>query len=277
MQYDPVKRRLGVVFNSTPFLRRLFYRLLDLLLLRAWHIQRELRVWVRTTRASPPLNEGGSGMHLYDAGAGFGQYSYWLSGLLPKARITAIDVKDEQVADCNAFFQRIGRPQVKFEVGDVTKYQQANTFDLVVCVDVMEHILEDEAALRCYSTSLKAGGMLIISTPSDQGGSDVHEEGEGSFIEEHVRDGYNIDDIRAKCLRNGFTKVEARYSYGAPGKISWKLSMKWPLLMLQTSKIFFLVLPFYYLIAYPIAFVLNMADVRMAHTTGTGLVVKAWK
>jgi hypothetical protein len=45
MQYDPVKRRLGVVFNSDPFLRKLFYHLLDLLLLRAWHIQRELRRW----------------------------------------------------------------------------------------------------------------------------------------------------------------------------------------------------------------------------------------
>lgn len=269
MQYDPVKRRLGVVFNSSPGLRKLFYRLLDLLLLRAWHIQRELKPWARSRSAE--------GTHIYDAGAGFGQYSYWLSGLLPQARITAIDVKEEQVADCNAFFQRIGRPQVKFEVGDVTRFQQPSAFDLVVCVDVMEHILEDEAALRCYSTSLKPGGMLIISTPSDQGGSDVHEEGEGSFIEEHVRDGYNIDDIRAKCLRNGFSKVEARYSYGAPGKISWKLSMKWPLLMLQASKLFFVVLPFYYLLAYPIAFVLNMADVRMKHPTGTGLIVKAWK
>ncbi len=272
MQYDPVKRRLGVVFNRTPFLRKLFYKLLDLLLLRCWHIQRELRKWIGERQAS-----GRPVQAIYDAGAGFGQYTYWLSGKLPQASITAIDVKDEQVADCNAFFQRIGRPQVKFEVGDVTKFQRPGAFDLVVCVDVMEHILEDEAALRCYSTSLKEGGMLIISTPSDQGGSDVHEQGEGSFIEEHVRDGYNIDDIRTKCLRNGFSKVEARYSYGAPGKISWKLSMKWPLLMLQASKLFFIVLPFYYLIAYPIAFVLNMADVRMMHKTGTGLVVKAWR
>lgn len=269
MQYDPVKRQLGVVFNRSPFLRKLFYRLLDLLLLRCWHIQRELRPWARTQR------EGD--VHIYDAGAGFGQYSYWLSGLLPNAHITAVDVKEEQVADCNAFFQRIGRPRVRFEVGDVTQFQRSNTFDLVVCVDVMEHILEDETALRCYSTSLKPGGMLIISTPSDQGGSDVHEEGEGSFIEEHVRDGYNIDDIRAKCLRNGFSKVEARFSYGIPGRLSWKLSMKWPLLMLNTSRLFFLILPFYYLLAYPIAFMLNMADVRMKHPTGTGLVVKAWR
>jgi len=269
MQYDPVKRRLGVVFNRTPFLRKVFYKLLDLLLLRAWHIQRELRKWA--------ADKTGRELAIYDAGAGFGQYTYWLSGRSSKWSITAIDVKDEQVSDCNAFFQRIGRPQVKFEVGDVTKFTRPDSFQLVVCVDVMEHILEDEAALRCYSTSLKQGGMLIISTPSDQGGSDVHEEGEGSFIEEHVRDGYNFEDIRAKCLRNGFSKVEARYSYGAPGKISWKLSMKWPLLMLQASKLFFIVLPFYYLIAYPIAFVLNMADVRMKHSTGTGLIVKAWK
>ncbi len=269
MQYDPVKRQLGSVFNRSPFLRKVFYGLLDLLLLRAWHVHKELKAWARDKRDKA--------IHIYDAGAGYGQYSYWLSGFSPKWKVTAIDVKEEQVADCNGFVQAIGRPQVKFQVGDVTKFQQPDSFDLVVCIDVMEHILEDEAALRCYSTSLHTGGMLIISTPSDQGGSDVHDEGEGSFIEEHVRDGYNIGDIEAKCLRNGFSKVEARYSYGAPGKISWRLSMKWPLLMLNTSKLFFLILPFYYLIAYPIAYVLNWLDVSMKHPTGTGLIVKAWK
>ena len=92
-----------------------------------------------------------------------------------------------------------------------------------------------------------------------------------------MRDGYNIKDLEAKCMRNGFCKVEARYSYGTPGKISWRLSMKWPLLMLNTSRLFFLLLPFYYLIAYPIAYVLNQLDVSMDHATGTGLIVKAWK
>ena len=43
MQYDPIKRSLGKVFNKNPFLRKLFYQLLDLLLLRAWHIRKELR------------------------------------------------------------------------------------------------------------------------------------------------------------------------------------------------------------------------------------------
>lgn len=269
MQYDPVKRSLGNVFNRSPFLRKCFYGLLDLLLLRAWHVHKELKAWMRGLRSAD--------INIYDAGAGYGQYTYWLTSRLPKANVLALDVKEEQVQDCNAFFNAIGRQRVKFAVGDVTKYRMPGAYDLVVCIDVMEHILEDEAALQCYSASLKPGGMLIISTPSDQGGSDVHDEGEGSFIEEHVRDGYNIDDIRAKCLRNGFSKVESRYSYGTPGKISWRLSMKWPLLMLNTSKLFFIVVPIYYLIAYPVAYVLNWCDVSMKHSTGTGLIVKAWK
>lgn len=273
MQYDPVKRRLGVVFDRTPFLRRIFYHLLDLLLLRAWHVHRELRKWKRQVGPSASSKS----IQIYDAGAGFGQYSYWLSSRNPSWKITALDVKEEQVADCNAFFQRIGRPQVRSQVGDVTTHVAPDRYDLVVCVDVMEHIEEDEKAMRNYATSLKPGGMLIISTPSDQGGSDVHGEGEASFIEEHVRDGYNIVDVEQKLRRNGFSRVEARYSYGNPGKISWRLSMKWPLLMLNASRLFFIVLPFYYLIAYPIAYVLNWLDVSMTHSTGTGLIVRAWK
>ena len=40
--------------------------------------------------------------------------------------------------------------------------------------------------------------MLVISTPSDRGRKDVHGDDQQSFIEEHVRDGYNIDDIKSK-------------------------------------------------------------------------------
>jgi SAM-dependent methyltransferase len=266
MHYDPIKRSLGGVFNRTPFLRKLFYFLLDVLLLRSWHIRSELR----------KLN--GIGVkNILDAGSGFGQYSFWMSKKFSQAEILAVDVKEEQVADCNNFFNQIGKNHVKFEVGDLVTFVQPEKFDLVLCVDVMEHIEEDVQVLTNYCNSLKTGGMLLISTPSNMGGSDVHDDGETSFIEEHVRDGYGIDEIEEKCLRAGFSKVDARYSYGAPGKISWKLSMKYPMLMLNKSKAFFIVLPIYYLVTMPISLVLNVFDVKGSHSTGTGLIVKAWK
>ena len=124
---------------------------------------------------------------------------------------------------------------------------------------------------------MKDGGILLISTPSDQGGSDVHDDHEDSFIEEHVRDGYNISDIEEKLKTAGFSEVRAGYSYGWPGKISWRLSMKYPIIMLNTSRLFYILIPFYYLLTFPVSMLLNILDVRLKHKTGTGLIVKAVK
>lgn len=268
MEYDPIKRSVGRFFNSSPTLRILFYKLLDLLLLRAWHVHRELRKWRKTA----PVKA-----HILDAGSGFGQYSYFMSGLSDKYCILAVDVKDDQVCECNRFFQSMKRENVLFKIADLTEFRKDESFDLVLCVDVMEHIEEDVTVFENFYASLKPGGQVIISTPSDQGGSDVHGDHDSSFIDEHVRDGYNKQDIKEKLKSVGFSRVKAHYSYGTPGKISWRLSMKWPMQMLNLSKIFFLILPFYYLITYPISFVLNFMDSRMAHNTGTGLIVLAWK
>ena len=217
--------------------------------------------------------------YILDAGAGFGQYTYWLYSKSWAYKILSVDVKEEQVADCNRFFREIGSEKVLFKVEDLTTFHMDDSFDLALSVDVMEHILEDVQVFKNIHRSLKPGGMLLISTPSDQGGSDVHGEGETSFIEEHVRDGYNINEIQEKLRTAGFSRVEARYSYGTPGKISWRLSMKYPILFLGKVPrvIGFLIIPFYFLITYPIAFVLNYLDVHMKHPTGTGLIVKAWK
>ncbi len=267
MQYDPIKKSLGRVFNRSVFLRKLFYRLLDLLLLRAWHIRKQLSLYSKIY----------SPVKILDAGSGFGQYTYRMSRLFPDAEILAVDLKYEQVDDCNRFFKAIGNNKVKFETGDLTQLNKTEEFELVLCVDVMEHIEEDERVFSNMCRALKPGGWLLISTPSDRGGSDVKEEGETSFIEEHVRDGYNAGDIENKLRKAGFSHVEVNYSYGTPGKLSWRMSMKYPILMLGKSKWFFMVLPFWYLLFFPFCLVLNYFDVQMKHRTGTGLVVKAVK
>ena len=209
MQYDPIKRQLGNVFNSTPALRKLFYRMLDLLLLRTWHIKKELKKWSSENPEAAVL----------DAGSGFGQYVYYMGRKHPNWKIKAVDVKAEQIDDCNNFFDKICFNNVHFEVGDLTKLSFEEQFDLVICVDVMEHIEEDELVLKNYFKALKPGGMLLISTPSDQGGSDVHsheheEDGVHGFIDEHVRDGYGIQDLSDKFERASFQRNQIRYQYG---------------------------------------------------------------
>lgn len=273
MQYDPIKRSLGKVFNSNPLTRKLFYNFLDILLLRSWHIRREIKQWAA-------LNKGAR--NILDAGSGFGQYVYFMAKSNHDWQILGLDVKVEQIDDCNTFFSRIGLSKTKFQYADLTKISFESKFDLVLCVDVMEHIEEDVLVLSNYYKALKEGGMLLISTPSDQGGSDVHdhdqhEDGAVGFIDEHVRDGYGIGELGEKLGKAGFSKTEIRYQYGPPGRLSWKLSMKYPILLLNVSKLFFVLLPFYYLVVFPLCLILNFADVRLQHQTGTGLVAKAWK
>jgi SAM-dependent methyltransferase len=213
-----------------------------------------------------------------DAGSGFGQYSWRMSRMNKRWRINAVDINKEQIDDCNEFFRKTGlSDRVVFRTGDLTTLNEVNCYNLILSVDVMEHIEEDVLVFKNFYKSLKSNGILLISTPSDKGGSDVHGSNEESFIDEHVRDGYSIKDITGKLESAGFKTIEAGYTYGKPGNISWRLSMKYPIRMLNTSYFFFLLLPFYYLIFFPVSIILNIFDLRLNHKTGTGLLVTARK
>jgi SAM-dependent methyltransferase len=269
MQYEPIKRSLGKFFAGSLILRKILYFLLDLLLLRTWHVKKALRKIARQFHDE---------RNVLDAGSGFGQYTWRMSRMNKLWKIKAVDINKEQIDDCNAFFSNAGlSDRVSFSCADLTTVIDPDSYDLILSVDVMEHIEEDRLVFQNFCKSLKKNGILLISTPSDKGGSDVHGENEESFIDEHVRDGYGINDITEKLSQAGFSKIEALYTYGIPGNISWRLSMKYPVKMLNISYFFFLVLPFYYLITFPVSIILNIFDLIMTHKTGTGLLVTAKK
>jgi len=269
MQYQPIKRSLGGVFTKTIFLRKTLYILLDLLLLRTWHVKRALR----KIASSFPAHA-----HILDAGSGFGQYTWRMSSLYKGWIIKAVDINKEQVEDCNDFINRTGRAErVKFEIADLTLLNEKDLYDFVLTVDVMEHIEKDEVVFSNFYRSLKPNGVLMISTPSDKGGSDVHDHDDHSFIDEHVRDGYGSNEITKKLKSAGYRNVDVRYTYGRAGSISWRLSMKYPVKMLNISYLFFIILPFYYLVVFPVSFFLNIIDLNSDIKEGTGLLVTAHK
>ncbi|MDZ4712877.1 MAG: class I SAM-dependent methyltransferase [bacterium] len=267
MKYDPIKKVFGNAISDNNFLRKIFYSLLDLMFLRSWHVRKKIK----------ELYPAGIKMDIMDAGMGFGQYTYFLAKRFPESKILAVDVKEEQIADCKKFFTSCGYNNVKFEIADLTTMDYRDEFDFILCVDVMEHIHEDELVFRNFFKALKKGGKLLVNTPSNLGGSDADDESDESFIEEHARNGYSKEDITAKINRAGMKVLSFDYSYGKFGTISWRFGIKYPILIAGASKVFILLLPLYYLFTLWFVLILMCLDVHTYNKEGTGIILVAEK
>lgn len=272
MDYDPIKDRLGAVFTRSPRLNKAFYRLLDTVFLRAWYVQREVRALIEAMPAGRPVR-------VLDAGTGFGQYAYFLLDAFPRTEVVAVDVKADYLATARRFFDRTPHAErITFRQLDLTEpMDEADAFDLVLSVDVMEHIEDDRAVFENVRRVLRPGGYLVVNTPSDQGGSGVTEDHAESFIGEHVRDGYPPAELEEKLTTAGLEVVDWMYTYGRFGSAAWRLLIKWPIQLLNRSMALGVVLPFYYVPALPAGLVLNALDLRRRNPTGTGLLMIARK
>ena len=112
---------------------------------------------------------------------------------------------------------------------------------------------------------------MLINSPSVFGGSDVHSDEDESFIGEHARVGYSKEELESKLHPLGFKTHKSQYTYGFWGDKSWRLGIKYPMMLLNVSKIFFIILPIYYLITFPFTFVMMMMDYSSNNKVGSGI------
>ncbi len=272
MRYEPIKDKLGKMVGESPMRRRFLYLVLGLIFLREWHVKRGLRKIFRENKIGNVL----------DAGSGFGQYSYYIGKKMArespgKVKVSAVDINKEEINKCNRFTGRLGLTNLSFGFADLEKLEFKEDFDLIVSVDVMEHIKDDVAVFENFYNALRTGGKILISTPSNFGGSDVHEEGEHSFVEEHFREGYSAEEITSKLSSANLKVKSIRYTYGRIGSWYWSLAIKLPVVLLNKNFAMIFLLPFYYLLALPFSFLFMSIDYFFPHKRGSGLLVVAGK
>ena len=103
-------------------------------------------------------------LDILDAGCGSGISLSWLQRYSQPKDVIGIDVSAHAID-----FSR-GRGHTEVRLGSVTELEfEDEMFDLVVCNDVIQHVSDDERALReCYRV-LKFGGCLLVRTNSKHG------------------------------------------------------------------------------------------------------------
>jgi SAM-dependent methyltransferase len=270
IDYDPVKNSFAGIIRGSMILRRWFYFLLDLLFLRSWHIRKILR------NKCGNLDKQGK-WTLLDAGCGFGQYDHFLLKNFDQVQIISVDVKEDYLHDNQSFFRDdINKGRISFEKADLLKYNSKMKFDAVICIDVLEHIEEDEKVIRNLSKCLKTDGFFLMHSPSHYSESDAGDE--NSFVGEHARTGYSKVEIEKKLMEADLMPVKTHYTYGYWGRLSWIITVKWPMIWFNKLN-FFAVIPllFYYPVVLPFCLLMNVADVHTKNLKGNGIYSLAMK
>lgn len=263
IDYDPLKATLGRAVARQPILRRLFYTMLGALFLRNWYIRRELKR-ARSKKSS---------WNIFDAGSGFGQFSYKMAKTFPNATVYGLDVKPEQIEDCTWFSKSVGQNNVKYDLGDLTIYESPDSYDLILNTDVLEHVLEDEKVWANFYASLKKDGYLIVTTPSSSEGQKEYAGDDFSVIGEHVREGYTKQEFIDKATRAGFQIERLDYSYGPFwGTLAWRLLQRIPMFWLSMSKVFFVIVVPWMVLVYPIAAFAMWMDMQVSNARGGGWI-----
>lgn len=96
-------------------------------------------------------------LSMYEAGGG--STCFLPPTVLCRAHVTVVDIDEEQLRN-NDYAQTKVRADIQ------THRFAANSFDLVICYNVIEHLPNVEAALTGFFQSLKRGGLILIAAPN---------------------------------------------------------------------------------------------------------------
>ncbi|MDP8256350.1 MAG: glycosyltransferase [Candidatus Alcyoniella australis] len=129
-------------------------------------------------------------------GAGYGAQLLLQSGA---QSVLGLDVASEAVEYAR---QNYSADNLRFEIGDAANPEiEPQSFDLVVCFEVIEHLLQQRELVQAAARTLVPGGLFVVSTPNVAAPS--YEEHDNPF---HVKE-LNRKQFD-KLLHGAFQHVE---------------------------------------------------------------------
>ena len=94
---------------------------------------------------------------IYEAGGG--STSFIRLDFLEDAHITVVDIDEVQLKN-----NRYANTKI---LGDIQKHRfPPNSFDLIVCYNVIEHLAAPDRAVKLFSEALAPEGLLVIGAPN---------------------------------------------------------------------------------------------------------------
>lgn len=202
-----------------------------------------------------------------DAGSGIGIYSFWLSKKFKDSVIDGWEIDNTKLEFSRKFAKELNINNINFLYGDVTKpsLKNKNKYDLIVNIDVLEHIDNFQSVLKNFYNLLSPGGYLFIHTPQTNQ-KRIFKSLENWHHQGHVHEGFSPNDLKQELINIGFKIVEIRETFGFFGKLGWELNH------ISLKKGFIISG-----IAYPFLYLIACLDLLVPNREGLGTAILSKK
>lgn len=167
-----------------------------------------------------------------DAGCGSGQYSIEFARRFPHVGVYGLDLRLPQDHDTVPPNCRLGK-------GDLIDLKESLQYDFIWCIDVLEHIPDNEKVVKNLIDALANNGFLYLHIPYDKPGKRIFPESWfASFNEwaekEHIGEQKSLDEWATILKNNGLKITTAEWTFGFWGELAWEVDR------LMDGKIYFL-------------------------------------
>ena len=202
---------------------------------------------------------------ILDAGSGIGVYTFWLGKTFTKARVTGGEIDKQKLNSSEEMNKKLHIKNVRFTYLDITKIEKDSAYDLIVTIDVLEHIGKPEVALKNFYRLLRNNGYLYIHVPQPNQ-KRIFFSLKTWRHQDHIREGIAKNDLEKTLNKLGFKILVSRETFGFFGKLAWEINhMTLPKNFVLAGIIF------------PFLYILSLLDKFWKNKNGLGVAVLAQK
>ncbi len=256
-----------------PSLIHIFYSVNYLLHLRKWYINSAI---------NKQLQKIDGGFRLLDAGVGEGQFLIPLAKKYPASQFIGIDKLAGHQIFCSSYAKSYQLQNVKFLTKELEAFISDGTYDIVLCIGVLQYLQNDTLVLDNFYLELNKGGILLLYVP-------VHNRSILPFyrflskrlsnyetIQNRQRI-YTKSQIESMLIKTGFNIEEQQNTYGYFGIISNEIINTYLMLFNNSNFILCFFLTLIFILVYPLIFLFMVFDYITPKSIGNGLLVIARK
>jgi len=227
-----------------------------------------LRVRARTIL--PFLEQIPDPRRIADAGCGRGMITLACARRFPAAEVFGVDLDEDQNRVNSEIAKKVGFKKVQFVTMDAMKLPELGRFDLIISMDMLEHLDDDLGAVKMFYEALEPGGYMLIHVPHLTRNIFGWQRENWMDIDGHVRPGYTKDELTRLLARGGFHVKTCIYNYNTMETLANDISKLITGARERNKGLYALVFPL-------LLFFSFLGSVYQSQKSGSGLVALAVK